>query len=276
MEIRFQCSPKEVKEMGTEELRSNFLVSPLMKKDELCLVYSHYDRIILGGANPVSKTLQLTNEPELKAEYFLERRELGIINVGGEGTIEAGGNTYMLNKLDALYLAKGTRSVSFSAKNINQPPFFFLMSAPAHQVYPSRILTKAEASPLKMGESATANNRTIYKYIHKDGISSCQLVMGLTLLDEGSVWNTMPPHTHTRRSEVYFYFDLQHQHRVFHFMGKPDETRHILVSDHEAVISPPWSIHCGAGTANYGFIWAMAGENPDFTDMDSAPVAGLK
>jgi 4-deoxy-L-threo-5-hexosulose-uronate ketol-isomerase len=276
MEIRFQCSPKEVKGMNTEELRANFLVPALMKADLLTLVYSHYDRVIIGGVKPIEQSVELHNEDELKAAYFLERRELGIINVGGAGIVKADGINYELNKLDALYLSKGTQVVSFTSVSQEEPAAFFLMSAPAHQTYPNRKMTKEEATPVNMGDTSTSNKRTIYKYIHLDGIKSCQLVMGLTVLDSGSVWNSLPPHTHTRRTEVYFYFDLPAEQRVFHLMGEPTETRHIVMSNHEAVISPPWSVHCGPGTSNYGFIWAMAGENQVFTDMDPVKIAEMK
>ncbi len=276
MEIRFQSSPKEVKGMNTAELRSGFLIPRLMKADALTLVYSHYDRMIVGGVKPVGQKVMLPNEPELKANYFLERRELGVINVGGVGVIEADGVNYELNKLDALYLGKGTKSVSFASKSKADPAFFYLMSTTAHHAYPAALMTKEQASPAKLGETATANKRTIFKYIHADGIRSCQLVMGLTLLEQGSVWNTVPPHTHTRRAEVYFYFDLQEPNRVFHTMGEPAETRQIVIANHEAVISPPWSVHFGCGTSNYGFIWAMAGENQAFTDMDAVSLTELK
>lgn len=276
MEIRFQASPKEVKGMSTEELRSNFLIQQLMQLDTLRLVYSHFDRVIIGGVKPAAKKVSLPNEPELRAEYFLERREIGIINVGGAGTVEADGILYNLEKLDALYLGKGTKSVLFSSVSKDNPAAFFMMSTTAHQEYPNAKMKKEEASPVALGETATANKRTIYKYIHQDGIKSCQLVMGLTVLSEGSVWNSVPPHTHTRRMEAYFYFDLPEQHRVFHLTGEPTETRHIVMANHEAVISPPWSVHCGPGTANYGFIWAMAGENYTFTDMDPVAIAEMQ
>jgi 4-deoxy-L-threo-5-hexosulose-uronate ketol-isomerase len=276
MEIRFQSSPREVKGMNTQELRDNFLVQHLMQANLIQLVYSHFDRVIVGGVMPVSNPVLLPNEAELRAEYFLERRELGIINVGGPGTVEADGVVYELNKLDALYLGKGTRSVSFSSASADQPAQYFLLSAPAHHTYPNRRMQKDEAAPVHLGEKATSNERTIYKYIHQEGIQSCQLVMGLTVLKEGSVWNSVPPHTHTRRMEVYFYFDLPEAHRVFHLMGEPQETRHIVMANQEAVISPPWSVHCGPGTTNYGFIWAMAGENYTFTDMDPVPIATMQ
>ena len=276
MEIRFQSSPREVKGMNTQQLRENFLVQHLMQANQIQLVYSHFDRVIVGGAMPVSNPVLLPNEAELRADYFLERRELGIINVGGPGTVEADGVVYELNKLDALYLGKGTRSVSFTSASADQPAQYFLLSAPAHHTYPNRRMQKDEAAPVHLGEKATSNERTIYKYIHQEGIQSCQLVMGLTVLKEGSVWNSVPPHTHTRRMEVYFYFDLPEAHRVFHLMGEPQETRHIVMANQEAVISPPWSVHCGPGTTNYGFIWAMAGENYTFTDMDPVPIATMQ
>lgn len=276
MEIRFQNSPAETRQMNTAQLRDHFLVQSLMADDQLNLVYSHYDRVIVGGACPRQQTLVLPNEPELRSTCFLERRELGIINTGGPGRVTADGVTYELDKLDALYLGKGTENVSFQSAGSGSAPVFYLLSAPAHQTYPNRLMKKEEAAPVTIGEQATANRRTIYKYIHLEGIRSCQLVMGLTLLEEGSVWNTMPAHTHTRRMEAYFYFDVPAQERVVHFMGAPDETRHLIVANHEAVLSPPWSIHSGCGTRNYGFIWGMAGENQVYTDMDPAPVHELK
>ena len=276
MEIRFQSSPHEVKGMNTQQLRENFLVQHLMQANQIQLVYSHFDRVIVGGAMPVSNPVLLPNEAELRADYFLERRELGIINVGGAGKVEADGVVYELSKLDALYLGKGTRSVCFSSASADHPAQYFLLSAPAHHTYPNRRMQKNEAAPVHLGEKATSNERTIYKYIHQEGIQSCQLVMGLTVLKEGSVWNSVPPHTHTRRMEVYFYFDLPEAHRVFHLMGEPQETRHIVMANQEAVISPPWSVHCGPGTTNYGFIWAMAGENYTFTDMDPVPIATMQ
>ncbi|WP_127129982.1 5-dehydro-4-deoxy-D-glucuronate isomerase [Pseudoflavitalea rhizosphaerae] len=276
MEIRFQNSPKETSAMNTQQLRDNFHVPGLMKDDQLQLVYSHYDRVILGGAKPVNSNVTLANHPELRAEYFLERRELGIINVGGDGTVIADGTSFSLSKLDALYLGKGTKDVAFKSNDPKNPAIYFLLSAPAHQTYENKKLSKEEASPVTLGDQSTANKRTIYKYIHLDGLKSCQLVMGLTVLNEGSVWNTMPAHTHTRRMEAYFYFDVQEQHRVFHFMGEPTETRHLLMANHDAVISPPWSIHSGAGTASYSFIWGMAGENLVFTDMDAVAISEIR
>ncbi len=276
MQIRLTQSPGETRQMDTDALRENFLVQKLMVDDTIQIVYSHYDRVIIGGVKPVRKTLSLSNPSELRAGFFLERREMGIINVGATGVITADGKKYQLDKLDCLYLGKGTKRISFAAKNKNEPALFYLLSAPAHHGYANRLMKKEKASPVSLGDTATSNRRTIYKYIHQDGIKSCQLVMGLTVLENGSVWNSVPPHTHTRRMEVYFYFDVPEHHRVFHFMGQPQETRHLLMADQEAVISPPWSMHFGCGTSNYGFIWGMAGENQVFTDMDPAPVNTLK
>jgi 4-deoxy-L-threo-5-hexosulose-uronate ketol-isomerase len=234
------------------------------------------DRVIVGGAKPVGTTLTLEAHPELRADFFLERRELGIINVGGTGSVSIDGELFSLEKLDCVYAGKGVRDITFSSVDSGNPALFYLLSSPAHVAHPTRKLTREEAQPAVMGDGATANKRTIYKYIHAEGIASAQLVMGLTVLEEGSVWNTMPAHTHTRRMEAYFYFDVHSDHRVFHFMGEPGETRHLLVANHDAVLSPPWSIHSGCGTANYGFIWGMAGENSRYQDMDLAPVTELR
>ena len=276
MEVRFQNSPKETAGMNTQELRSNFLVENLMIDDEVRLVYSHYDRIIVGGVKPATKIVSLETHSELRADYFLERRELGIINVGGDGVVEADGESFSLRKLDAVYIGKGVKKVNFKTTDVSKPSIFYLLSVPAHQTYPTKKLTREEATPGTLGDQSTANRRTIYKYIHAEGIKSCQLVMGLTILENGSVWNTMPSHTHTRRMEAYFYFDVAEDQRVFHFMGQPQETRHLLVANHEAIISPPWSIHSGCGTASYGFIWGMGGENYNYTDMDPAPLKDLR
>ena len=276
MDIRFANSSKETKSMLTDELRENFLVNELMKNDKISLTYSHYDRVIIGGVKPVSKKVLLPNDPELRADYFLERRELGIINVGGKGTVTADGKNYELNKFDCCYLGKGVKKVSFSSSAKKSPALFYLLSAPAHHSYPNAVCTKEKAIPVQLGGTETSNKRTVFKYIHLEGIKSCQLVMGLTVLENGSVWNSVPPHTHTRRMEVYFYFDVSEEHRIFHFMGKPQATQHLVVANNEAVISPPWSTHFGCGTSNYGFIWGMAGENLVYTDMDPAPIVNLK
>lgn len=276
MKIRFENSPRETGGMNTESLRSNFLIEEMVVDNEINLVYTHYDRVIIGGVKPVSKKVQLENDPELRADFFLERREIGIINVAGNGTVIADGERFNLRKLDCLYLGRGVKDVSFECENAGDPAVYYLLSAPAHATHPNRLLTKEEASPVATGSSQTSNARTIYKYIHAQGIKSCQLVMGLTILEPGSVWNTMPAHTHTRRMEAYFYFDVPQDQRVFHFMGEPKETRHLLVSNYEAIISPPWSIHSGCGTSNYSFIWGMAGENYNYTDMDLVPVTQIK
>lgn len=276
MEVRFQNSPKETAAMNTQELRENFLIEKLMVADEIKLVYSHYDRVIVGGAVPVKQTLTLETHPELRADYFLERRELGVINVGGAGMVRGDDQNYTLNKLDAVYLGKGVKNVTFKSEDENNPAIFYLLSSPAHQNHPAKKLSKEEAMPSTVGDSATANRRTIYKYIHAEGIQSAQLVMGLTVLEKGSVWNTMPAHTHTRRMEAYFYFDVPENQVVFHYMGQPQETRHILMENYQAVVSPPWSIHAGSGTSNYGFIWGMAGENLEYSDMDAVNLNDLR
>lgn len=262
--------------MTTEELREAFLVEELMQADVITKVYSHYDRIIVGGVKPVNNAIELGNHEELKAEYFLERRELGIINVGGNGVVVADGQTYELDKMSCLYLGKGTKDVVFKSTNAANPAVYYLLSAPAHANYPNRLMTKEEAAPVQLGDITTSNKRTIYKYIHLDGIRSCQLVMGLTVLETGSVWNSVPPHTHTRRTEVYFYFDLPKNQRLFHFMGEPQQTKSIVMQNHDAVISPPWSVHFGCGTSNYAFIWGMAGENQVYSDMDPLAVVDVK
>lgn len=276
MNERFGAGPREVKSMSTEELRENFLIQDLFASDDSRFVYSHYDRMITGGVLPVEKSVSLANYEQLKSSFFLERRELGIINIGGTGTVTADGMDYSLSKLDCLYLGRGTKEVSFSSTDRNNPAKFFLLSAPAHQAFPATLMKSSASTPAELGSQETANERTIYKYIHEDGIKSCQLVMGLTVLKKGSVWNTMPAHTHNRRMEVYCYFDLNEEHRVVHFMGEPSETRHLVVADGEAIISAPWSIHSGCGTINYSFIWGMAGENQSFADMDAVAIKDLK
>ena len=276
MEVRFQNSPKETAAMTTQELRRNFLCEDLMIDNAVQLIYSHYDRMIVGGAKPFDEVVELPNHPELKAGYFLERRELGIINVGGAGQVTGDGENFALDKLDCLYLGKGIKKISFKSLDESAPAIFYFLSAPAHQTHPNRLMKKEEAAPVTIGDTKTANHRTIYKYIHADGIKSSQLVMGLTVLAEGSVWNTMPPHTHTRRMEAYFYFDVPDGQRVIHLMGEPQETRHLIVANNQAIISPPWSIHAGSGTSNYGFIWGMAGENYVYTDMDAVAIGEMK
>ncbi|MEL6923371.1 MAG: 5-dehydro-4-deoxy-D-glucuronate isomerase, partial [Bacteroidota bacterium] len=266
MEQRYEASPREVERMNTTELRADFLVESLMNTGKAKYLYSHYDRMVIGGAVPTTKAINLSNDATLRSKFFLERREMGIINVGGKGTITADGKSYKMAKLSCLYLGRGTKKVSFSSSNKKSPAKFFMFSAPAHQAYPNTMFTKEDALPVTLGSAKTSNHRTIYKYIHGEGIESCQVVMGLTVLQDGSVWNTMPAHTHDRRSEVYFYFDVPKNQGVMHFMGQPQETRHLWLQNNQAIISPPWSIHAGSGTSSYSFIWAMAGENQDFTD----------
>ncbi len=276
MQVRYQSSPNEVRQMTTEQLRNNFLVENLIVADEANFVYSHHDRMIFGGVVPKSKSLELLTYDQLKADYFLERREMGIINVGGNGSIITGDKIFNLHNLDCLYLGKGTKNVLFASDDATRPAQFYLLSAQAHHDYPNKLLKKEEASPTVMGSVETANLRTIYKYIHAEGLKSCQLVMGLTVLEVGNVWNTMPAHTHDGHMEAYFYFDVAALHRVLHLMGEPQETRHLVVANHQAVISPPWSIHSGCGTTNYRFIWGMAGENYTYSDMDAVAISALK
>ncbi len=276
MKIIHSVHPADFKNYDTALIRERFLVDNIVLKNLISCVYTHYDRMIVGAAHPVTEELHLKNYSNLRAEYFLERREMGIINVAGPGVVTADGESYNLDKLDCLYLGKGIRNVSFSSKNSVDPAVFYLLSAPAHTPYPVSLMNIDGAAKVDAGSAETSNLRTINKYIHADGIKSCQLVMGLTILKPGSVWNTMPPHTHDRRMEAYFYFDLPAGQKIMHYMGQGDETRHITINNYEAVVSPPWSIHAGCGTSNYGFIWGMAGENMDYTDMDAIAIADLK
>ncbi|KUG07454.1 5-dehydro-4-deoxy-D-glucuronate isomerase [Solirubrum puertoriconensis] len=269
---RYACSPRETAAMNTAQLRENYLIEQLFVPGEIELVYTHYDRMIVGGATPGAAALSLPCPDELKAEYFLERRELGILNVGEAGEVTVDGTTYALGNQDCLYVGKGSREVSFAGEGAR----YYLLSAPAHAEYPTTLRTQAEATPVEMGALETANQRTIYKYIYSEGIQSCQLVMGLTQLKPGSVWNTMPSHTHTRRMEAYLYFNLPAGQRVLHLMGEPHETRPLWVSNEQAILSPPWSIHTGCGTAAYAFIWGMAGENREYTDMDAVALDQLR
>ena len=255
----YALGPEEVKKFTTQQLRRHFLIEDLMQ-DSIQFTYTHYDRMMIGGTKPPIDQLALNTYAELRSEFFLERREIGIINVGGKGTIEVDGISWILSKLDCLYIGKGTRTVYFSSSSTAEPAQFYMLSCPAHENHPTRLMKKEEASPSELGTTATANHRTIYKYIHMQGIQSCQLVMGLTVLKEGSVWNTMPSHVHDRRMEAYFYFDVPEGQRILHLMGEPQETRHMFIANHQAIVSPPWSIHSGCGTSNYGFIWGMAGK----------------
>jgi len=276
MKQRYHNSQKEVKGMNTTELREQFLVENFMNNGEINFTYSHYDRVIVGGAVPTQQSLALENFAMLRAEYFLERREMGVINIGGSGSIVVDGKTFSLNKKDCLYISRGSQSVSFSSESAAEPALFYILSTPAHKEYPTTLMKAEDATPVTLGSAETSNHRTIYKYIYADGIQSCQLVMGLTILNTGSVWNTMPSHVHDRRMEAYFYFDLAADQTIFHFMGEPQETRHITIHNNQAVISPPWSIHSGCGTSNYSFIWGMGGENQDYGDMDPVAIVDIK
>lgn len=274
--VRHAFSPGETKAMDTATLRNNFLIAEVFRADAVQLTYTHYDRYIAGGAMPVTKVLALETIDPLKAAYFLERRELGIINIGGTGTVTADGTSYELQAKEALYLGKGTRDVSFASADAQNPAKFYLNSAPAHQAYPAQKVTRQQAEVVELGAVETANKRTINKLLIAGVIQTCQLQMGMTELQNGSVWNTMPAHTHDRRMEVYLYFDVPENQAVCHFMGEPQETRHLWLQNEQAVISPPWSVHAGAGTSNYTFIWGMAGENLDYSDMDACPITGLR
>ncbi|MEJ7737388.1 MAG: 5-dehydro-4-deoxy-D-glucuronate isomerase [Chitinophagaceae bacterium] len=276
MQQRYALSPNEMKQLTTEQVRDHFLLQNLLQDNVVQFTYTHYDRMMIGGAKPTTTPAVLETFPELRSEYFLERREIGIINVGGDGMVDVDGTSFPISKLDCLYVGKGAQQVTFASSNAVNPPLLYLLSTPAHEILPTRLMKKEEASPTELGTLATANQRTIYKYIHLQGIQSSQLVMGLTVLKEGSVWNTMPAHVHDRRMEAYFYFDVPEGQRVVHFMGHPQETRHMFVANHQAIISPPWSIHSGCGTSNYAFIWGMAGENKDYTDMDAVTIPDLR
>lgn len=273
MEMRYPSHPEKVKNFTTDQLRAEFLIPELFLLGALTLTYSHIDRIIVGGASPASQPLDLTASPkDLGAEFFLARREIGIVNVGGRGTVTVDGTAYTLEKLDCLYIGMGAKSVTFAGEG----SLFYFASTPAHMTYPTTHLPISQAEPLRLGSIANSNERTIYKYIHPDGVKSCQLVLGVTLLEPNNMWNTMPAHTHARRMEVYFYFDLDGDNVVFHLMGEPNETRHLVIRNRQAVISPSWSIHAGMGTGNYAFIWAMAGENQTFSDMDAVAMTSLQ
>jgi 4-deoxy-L-threo-5-hexosulose-uronate ketol-isomerase len=262
--------------MNTEELRETFLLEGMFEPSEIEFAYVDLDRTVIGSAVPTNKALTLETEPELRAEYFLERRELGVLNIGGAGSVTVDGKSFELGKLDVLYAGRGSKSVTFSSKSASDPAYFYLLSYPAHAVYPTAMVKFADLQGLQLGAPETCNKRTIYKAIYKEGIKSCQLVMGFTLLESGSNWNTMPPHTHMRRSEVYFYFDVDPAHRVLHLMGPPDATSHLVVADKEVVVSPGWSIHAGVGTKNYAFCWGMGGENQAYDDMDPLTITDLR
>lgn len=287
MELRTAASPKDVKHYTTERLREEFLIQGLFAENEIKLVYSHIDRIITGAAMPVGQELKLTAGDELRAEYFLERREMGVINIGGDGTVIIDGKSYDVSFKEGMYIGMGAKDISFASKDGANPAKFYLNSAPAHKAYPT-VLIKPEGTPeegvvivkdenkVELGSLEDANHRVICKYILPGQVESCQLVMGMTQLKPGSVWNTMPCHTHDRRMEVYLYFEMPEDAVVMHYMGEPQETRHIIMRNEEAVISPSWSIHAGCGTRAYTFIWGMVGENQAFDDMDGVAMGDLK
>ena len=277
MEIRYAVHPQEAKTYDTTGLREHFLIERLFRPGEIVLTYSHVDRFIVGGVLPAGAPVRLEADPgEIGAATFLERREIGIINIGGSGTVTVDGTVYAMEPKDCLYIGRGAKDVVFASDSADAPAKFYFNSCPAHQTHPTVKAAISEATPRHLGSLEQSNERTIYQYIHEGGIKSCQLVMGMTLLKPGSMWNTMPCHTHNRRSEVYFYFDMPDSGVVFHFMGEPQETRHIVVRNEQAVISPSWSIHSGVGTASYTFIWGMAGENQAFDDMDPVAMQDLR
>lgn len=277
MENRYVSHPNDVKRFDTDRLREEFLIDTLFTSDELVTVYTHVDRFIVGSAVPVSKEIKLeVNLKDIGTDYFLERREIGIINVGSNGIVVVDGESIEVKPKECLYVGLGVKEVVFKSADASQPARFYFNSSPAHKAYPTRKLTQEEATPAHLGSIKTSNERTIFKYIHEGGIKSCQLVMGMTELDPGNMWNTMPCHTHNRRSEVYLYFNLPEDGVVFHMMGQPDETRHLVVRNEQAIISPSWSIHSGVGTSNYTFIWGMAGENQTFDDMDAVAMQDLR
>lgn len=272
MDIRYSTGKEPFKRMTTQELREEFLIQNIFVANDVSGVYSHVDRIVTMGAMPVDQEIALDKNidamKDFGVNYFLERREIGIINIGGDGVIKADGVEYSVNHYDALYLPMGTKEVLLSSKDSSNPAKFYMNSTPAHHAFPAKHITLQDAKKLHLGSLAESNERTINQYIHPDVLDTCQLSMGLTHLEEGSVWNTMPAHTHERRMEVYFYFDIPADQTVFHFMGEPNETRHMAMHNEEAVINPSWSIHSGCGTRNYTFIWSMAGENRTYSDQD--------
>jgi len=276
LETRYSQHPNDIRCYDTKTLREHFLFENVFIKDEISLCYTHSDRVVFGGAMPAGKPLRLEGGRDFGSDIFLDRRELGVICIAGQGKISADGTEYTMKKGDGLYIGRGVKDVIFSSIDTNNPPKFYLTSAPAHTGYPVVFIPIEKANPRKLGDASTVNARTIYQYVHPAVCQSCQLVMGMTVLESGSVWNTMPCHTHERRMEVYFYFDIAPGGVVFHMHGRPDETRHIVMQNEQAVISPSWSIHSGVGTASYTFIWAMAGENQTFDDMDNVVTANLR
>ncbi len=276
MELRTASSPKDVKHYDTARLREEFLMDDLFQPDAIKLVYSHIDRIITGSAVPATKALPLTAGDELRAEHFLDRREMGVINIGGEGVVTVDGTAYTLRYKDGMYIGVGAKDIRFTSADSQKPAKFYLNSAPAHKTYPTVLIKPENCVKVELGTLEESNHRTICKYILPGQVESCQLVMGMTSLKPGSVWNTMPCHTHDRRMEVYLYFEVPENAVIFHYMGEPTETRHIVMRNEQAVISPSWSIHAASGTSNYTFIWGMVGENQAFDDMDAVAMQDLK
>lgn len=262
--------------MTTQELRDSFLIDEVCSPDALELRYVDLDRAVVGMALPTNRPLRLESSPELRADYFTQRRELGALNIGGEGLVHVGNSSYPLGNLDLIYIGRGNPEVRFESKSPEAPAAFYILSYPAHTAYPVTVVKKECAQPTETGSAANSNRRTIYKYIHAEGAKSCQLVMGVTHLHEGSTWNTMPAHTHMRRSELYLYFDVAKGAAIFHLMGPPEQTRHIVVADREVVVSPGWSIHAGVGTQAYKFCWGMGGENQDYADMDPVSISSMR
>lgn len=275
MEVKYSADPVRFVRMSTQEIRQTFLIDTIFHPGKIDLVYCDVDRAIVGSAVPVGSTLPLSATEQLRAEYFTERRELGVLNVGEKGVVTVDGKKYFLGHKDGMYIGRGSREILFSSEDQTNPAAFYMLSYPAHATLPTAAAHRADAEAVRLGTPEGSNRRTIYKLIHPDGIRSCQLVMGYTELEPGSVWNTMPPHTHDRRMEIYFYFDMVKDTRIFHLMGRPDETRHIVVSNRQAVFSPSWSIHSGAGTGAYTFCWGMGGENQAFNDMDGLSMDDL-
>ena len=276
MNNRYANHPNDSKKYDTNQLREHYMVEEIFNDDKVELTYSHVDRIIFGGIKPVNESLKLEAGKSMGVDYFLERREIGVINVGGEGIVSIDGEVFALNNKDGLYIGKGNKDIIFKSSNPKNPAKFYINSVPAHKEYKTVKIEIEKANPVKMGDNSTLNKRTIYQYVHPNVCESCQLLMGLTILEPGSVWNTMPCHTHERRMEVYFYFDMEEDTRVIHLMGEPTETRHLIVKNEQAIISPSWSIHSGVGTSNYTFIWGMCGENQTFTDMDHISMDTLR
>jgi 4-deoxy-L-threo-5-hexosulose-uronate ketol-isomerase len=276
MKLVQMADPVRYARMTSEELRETFLLEGLFTPERIDLAYVDLDRAVIGSAVPTVSALTLETQPELRSDYFLERRELGVLNTGGPGTVTVDGVPFELDKLDCLYVSRGSKSVTFSSKSAFAPAAFYLLSYLAHTECPTKMVKFADLKGLELGSAETCNKRTIYKAIYRDGIQSCQLVMGFTLLATGSNWNTMPAHTHNRRSEVYFYFDVEPDQRVVHLMGPPDATSHLIMADKQVVVSPGWSIHAGVGTKSYGFCWGMGGENQAYDDMDPVAIRDLK